>query len=278
MGRLDGKVAFVTGAARGIGSSQAVRFAEEGADVILVDIARRIGNLPYDLASEDDLDATARQIRQLGRRVRTYTADVRDVEALRAAADGGVADLGRLDVVAASAGIISYGTAVELPEELWRQALDVNLTGVWNTVRATVPHLRTGGRGGSVVLTSSVAGLRAYPDHPHYVASKHGLMGLARALALELGPESIRVNVVNPGGVATEMIHNPQTFALFAPDVPEAERDETTLAPSFQEGNALPVPWVEPIDVANATLFLVSDEARYITGIALPVDAGALLK
>ncbi len=278
MGRVEGKVAFITGAARGIGRSQALRLAEEGADIIVVDIDQRTESVPYELSSAADLAETARQVEELGRRVVVRTADVRDPETLKAAADDGVAELGRLDIVSANAGIVSYGTAIDMPDGMWRDMIDINLTGVWNTVRATVPHIRAGGRGGSIVVTSSVAGLRPYEDLSHYAAAKHGVMGFARSLALELAPELIRVNTVNPGGVATGMIHNAETYALFAPELQEKERTAEAIRSSFQADNALPIPWVEPIDVANAMLFLVSEEARYITGIALPIDGGGLLK
>ncbi|MFT4081525.1 MAG: mycofactocin-coupled SDR family oxidoreductase [Nocardioides sp.] len=274
MRRVEGKVALVTGAAGGIGRSQAVRLAEEGADVIVVDLAE---SWATDDDISADLQATAELVRANGRRALARTADVRDAQRLAEIATEGARTWGHLDIVVATAGIFTSGPTLELPPEQWNAVLDVNLTGAWNTIRTAVPHIVAGGTGGAVVVTSSVSGLRAYPLQGHYVASKHGLIGLAKTLALELGPHSIRVNAVSPGGVATPMLLNEETFAEFAADLPAHERTEENVRQAFAAGNALPVPWVDPVDIANATLFLVSDEARYITGAALPVDAGGLI-
>jgi (+)-trans-carveol dehydrogenase len=275
-GRLEGKVALVTGAARGQGRSHAIRLAEEGADIIAVDICAQVDSVPYAMATPDDLAETAREVEALDRRIVASEADVRDYGALAQAVDAGVAELGRLDVVSANAGISSYGPAVEIEEQMWRDMIDTNLTGVWHTVKATVPHIRAGGHGGSIILTSSAAGLMAYPMLAHYTAAKHGVVGLMRTLALELAPEMIRVNTVNPTAVDTPMVQNQPTYTLFMGGKEDATKEEAAVA--FQELNALPIPWVEAVDISNAVVFLASDEARYITGVTLPVDAGTLIK
>jgi (+)-trans-carveol dehydrogenase len=277
MGRVEGKVAFVTGAARGQGRSHAIRLAEEGADIIAVDLCRQIESVPYPMSTPDDLAETVKQVEALDRRIVASEADVRDGVALRAAVDDGVAQLGRLDIVAANAGIASTAEGtVGLSDQEWQDMIDVNLTGVWQTCKAAVPHLIQGGRGGSMILTSSAAGLMAYPNIGHYVAAKHGVVGLMKTLALELAPHSIRVNSLHPTQVNTPMIMNETIYRLFMPDQEHPTAD--AFAPVSQEMNALPIPWVEPLDISNALVFLASDEARYITGVTLPIDAGAIIK
>ncbi|HEY3716738.1 MAG TPA: mycofactocin-coupled SDR family oxidoreductase [Jatrophihabitantaceae bacterium] len=276
MARLAGKIAFVTGAARGQGRSHAVRLAEEGADIIAVDIASQIDTVPYPMATPEDLAQTVKEVEALDRRIVASRVDVRDYDALKAVLDDGVARLGRLDIVSANAGIVSFGRAEDLTEQTWQDMLDVNLTGVWHTAKAAIPHLRAAG-GGSIIITSSGAGLKGQANTGHYVAAKHGVVGLMKTLANELAPDLIRVNTVNPGSVDTEMIQNQGTYHLFMPDHP-GEITRADVAPVFQGVNALPVPWMEPVDISNAVLFLASDEARYITGVALPVDAGNLIK
>jgi (+)-trans-carveol dehydrogenase len=187
-----------------------------------------------------------------------------------------VGELGRLDIVSANAGIVSYGTLDEITEQTWQEMIDINLSGVWRTVRASLPHIRAGGRGGSIILTSSTAGLIAYPGIGHYTAAKHGVVGLMRTLALELAPEMIRVNSVHPTSVNTGMVDNEATHKLFVPGVEHPTTEQ--FAAVTQELQALPIPWVESVDVSNAVLFLASDEARYITGVALPVDGGVIIK
>jgi (+)-trans-carveol dehydrogenase len=277
-GRVEGKVAFITGAARGQGRSHAITLAREGADIIAVDICAQIGTVPYPMATPEDLAQTVKEVEATGRRIVATVADVRDYDAVKEALDDGVAQLGRLDIVSANAGISSYGRAEELAEQTWRDMIDVNLTGEWHAAKAAIPHLRAGGRGGSIILTSSTAGLKALQNLAHYVAAKHGVVGLMRTLALELAPDFIRVNTVNPTSVNTDMIQNAPTYALFAPDLPADERTREALIPRFESLNALPIPWVEPADISNAVLWLASDESRYVTGITLPVDAGSLDK
>jgi SDR family mycofactocin-dependent oxidoreductase len=276
-GRVEGKVAFITGAARGQGRSHALTLAREGADIVAIDIAKQIDSVPYPMATPDDLAETVKQVEALGRRIVAAQADMRDYDALKQALDDGVAQLGRLDIVSANAGIFSYGTLAELPEQTWQDMIDTNLTGAWHAAKAAIPHLRAAG-GGSMILTSSTMGLMAISNLGHYVAAKHGVVGLMRTLALELAPDFIRVNSIHPASVDTDMVHNAAMYALFAPDLPEDQRTRQTLAPRFQALEVLPIPWVEPADISNAVLFLASDEARYITGITLPVDAGATLK
>ncbi|HEY0804644.1 MAG TPA: mycofactocin-coupled SDR family oxidoreductase, partial [Pseudonocardiaceae bacterium] len=224
-GRVAGKVAFITGAARGQGRSHAIRLAEEGADIIAVDICRQVDSVPYPMATPEDLAETVKAIEALDRRIHAVAADVRDYGALKAALDDGVAQLGRLDIVSANAGIASYGQADELDETTWQDMIDTNLTGVWHTAKAAIPHLIEQGTGGSIVLTSSTAGLMAMPNLAHYVSAKHGVVGLMRTLALELAPHFIRVNSVHPTGVNTPMVQNEASIRLFLPDVenPTAE-------------------------------------------------------
>jgi SDR family mycofactocin-dependent oxidoreductase len=275
---VEGKVAFITGAARGQGRSHAIRLAEEGADIIAVDLCQQVDSVPYPMATPDDLAETVKEVEALDRRIIATEADVRDYSAVKAALDDGVAQLGRLDIVSANAGIFSFGRAEELPEQAWQDMIDTNLTGAWHTAKAAIPHLRAGGRGGSIILTSSDLGLRAVENMVHYVAAKHGMVGLMRTLALELAPDMIRVNSVHPTIVNTDMIQNAPTYALFAPDLEEKDRTKERLAERFQAMNAMPVPWAEPLDISNAVLWLASDESRYVTGVTLPVDAGWLVK
>jgi (+)-trans-carveol dehydrogenase len=276
-GRVEGKVAFITGAGRGQGRSHAVRLAQEGADIIAVDICHDIdGALP--MATPDDLAETVKLVESLDRRIIATQADVRDPDAIKAAVDAGVAELGRLDIVLANAGIASAGGSVAtMAPDGWKNTIDINLTGLWHTARAAVPHLTAGGRGGSIVLTGSVAALKGAADMSAYVSAKHGVLGLMRTLALELGPQLIRVNSVLPTNVNTPMFMNEGAYKLFRPDLENpGPADVAEVAAAFM--HVLPVGWVEPEDISNAILFLVSDEARYITGVALPVDAGALIK
>ena len=275
-GRVEGKVAFITGAARGQGRSHAVRLAQEGADIIAVDAMKDIDTVPYPMATENDMAETVRQVESLGRRIVTAHADVRDHASLKDAVDAGVAELGHLDIVSANAGILSFGSVEELDEATWGQMIDINLSGVWRTVKAAVPTMIAQGTGGSIILTSSVAGLRSYGGVGHYVSAKHGVVGLMKTLAQELAEHRIRVNSVNPTQVDTEMVQHQAMYDLFSPDVEHPTKDDFAVASG--ETILMPIPWVESIDVSNAVLFLASDEARYITGVALPVDGGVLVK
>ena len=275
-GRVEGKVAFITGAARGQGRSHAIRLAQEGADIIAVDICRQIDTVPYPMATPDDLAATVKEVEALDRRIVARQADVRDYGALKSALDDGVAQLGRLDIVSANAGIFSMGTAADLPEQAWQDMIDVNLTGVWHAAKAAIPQLIEAGNGGSIIITSSAAGLKGFPNFAHYVSAKHGVVGLMRTLALELAPHSIRVNSLHPTNVNTDMIQNEAMYQLFVPGSENPTREE--FAAVSQSMQALPISWVEPVDISNALLFLASDEGRYITGVTFPVDAGMTQK
>jgi SDR family mycofactocin-dependent oxidoreductase len=275
-GRVQGKVAFITGAARGQGRSHAIRLAQEGADIIAVDICAQVDTVPYPMATPEDLAQTVKEVEALDRRIVASRGDVRDYNAIKAALDDGVAQLGRLDIVSGNAGIASFGRADQLSEQAWRDMIDINLTGDWHAAKAAIPHLIAGGRGGSIILTSSAAGLKGYANIGHYVSAKHGVVGLMRTLALELAPHMIRVNSLHPTQVNTDMIMNEDTWRLFSPDIENPTFEDFRAA--SQASNALPIPWVEPLDISNALLFLASDDARYVTGVTLPVDAGVLLK
>jgi SDR family mycofactocin-dependent oxidoreductase len=276
-GRVEGKVAFVSGAARGQGRSHAVRLAQEGADIIAIDICEPIDNVVYPASTPADLAETADLIKGHNRRVVTAQVDVRDYAALKSAVESGVEQLGRLDIVVANAGIGNGGNKLhKIRENIWQDMIDINLTGVWKTVKAGVPHLIAGGRGGSIVLTGSVGAMKALAHTGHYVAAKHGVVGLMRAFAVELGQHKIRVNSVHPTQVNTPMTMNDATFRLFRPDLENP--GPADFAPFSQMMHTLPVPWVEAADISNAVLFFASDESRYVTGVSLPVDAGSLLK
>jgi (+)-trans-carveol dehydrogenase len=275
VGRVEGKVALITGAARGQGRSHARRLAEEGADIIALDVCRPIESAAYGTATSDDLAETVALVEALGRRALAYEADARDLPSMTAAADAGVRQLGRLDIVCVNHGIFSLGKASELEPERWQEMLDVNLTGVWHSCRATIPHLLAAG-GGSIILTSSTAGLKGIANAAHYTAAKHGVVGLMRALANELAPRYVRVNTIHTTTVPTPMVRSETAYRLFRPDLENPTLDDAMV--TFISHNNIPVPWVEEIDVSNAVLFLASDESRYITGVTLPVDAGQLVK
>jgi len=276
-GRVEGKVAFVSGAARGQGRSHAVRLAQEGADIIAIDICEPIDNVVYPPSTPADLAETADLIKGHNRRVVTAQVDVRDYAALKSAVESGVEQLGRLDIIVANAGIGNGGNKLhKIRENIWQDMIDINLTGVWKTVKAGVPHLIDGGRGGSIVLTGSVGAMKALAHTGHYVAAKHGVVGLMRAFAVELGQHKIRVNSLHPTQVNTPMTMNDVTFRLFRPDLENPGPED--FAPFSQMMHTLPVPWVEAADISNAVLFFASDESRYVTGVSLPVDAGSLLK
>ncbi|MBP1162210.1 SDR family mycofactocin-dependent oxidoreductase [Rhodococcus sp. PvR044] len=272
-GRVAGKVALVTGAARGIGRAQALRFAQEGADVIAVDLCGPVDTVVTPPSSAADLAETAALVRETGGRIETFEVDVRDRAALSSAVDAGVAAFSGLDIVCATAGITSSAPALDLDEQTWKTMLDVNLTGVWQTCAVAAPHLIERG-GGSMILTSSIAGLRGLVGVAHYTAAKHGVVGLMRSMAKELAPHRVRVNTVHPTNVDTPMIQNDAVRAKFRPDLDRPPTREE-FAESAATMNMLAIPWIEPVDVANAALFLASDEARYITSVSLPVDAGS---
>jgi SDR family mycofactocin-dependent oxidoreductase len=276
VGRVAGKVAFITGAARGQGREHAIRLAEEGADIIAVDVCGEIDGVPYPGATEADLDETAALVEKLDRRIVTAKADVRDVEELGKALQQGIDELGRPDIVVANAGISgSPAPAAMIEEAAWRTMLDINITGVWHTVKVAVPHM-SDGRGGSIILVSSMLGLRGGGYMAHYASAKHAVVGLMNSLANELAPQWIRVNSIHPGNILTPMIDNDQFRRTLRPDL-----TEPTMADAGEiigQFHLLPVPYFEARAVSNAVLFLASDEAKYITGAALPIDAGATAK
>jgi SDR family mycofactocin-dependent oxidoreductase len=266
-GRVQGKVAFITGAARGQGRSHAIRLAEEGADIIAVDILRDYDTVGYSMATEADLELTVKEVEKLGRRIIATRADVRDAAALKSALDRAVTEIGRLDIVCANAGICSSQRWDQVTPQVWTDTIDTNVTGVWNTIVAAVPHLIDAG-GGSIVCTSSAAGIKGLPFFTPYVASKHAIVGIAKSLANELARHSIRVNTVHPAGVTT-----PMAAGL---TLTEQLADDPALGPIFM--NSLPVEMLDPRDVSNAVLFLASDEARYVTGLEFTVDAGSTIR
>jgi SDR family mycofactocin-dependent oxidoreductase len=266
-GRAAGKKVLITGAARGMGRSHAVRLAQEGADLLLIDICTSPDGLEYPLSSEDDLAETAKLVAAQGRAAVTKVVDVRDTEAMKVAVEDGAAELGGLDAAVANAGVLTTGTWDTTTPEQWRLVVDTNLIGVWNTCAAAIPHLIEAG-GGSLVNISSAAGIKGTPMHLPYTAAKHGVVGLSNALANELAAQSIRVNTVHPTGVHTGMAP-PSIHRLITEERPD-------LGPLFM--NALPVALTEAVDVSNAVLFLVSDEARYVTGLQMTVDAGVTIR
>ncbi|SDH61988.1 mycofactocin-coupled SDR family oxidoreductase [Pseudonocardia oroxyli] len=275
MGRVDGKVAFITGAARGMGRSHAIRLAEEGADIIAIDLCEPVETIEYEFPGEADLEQTVKEVESLGRRCVGLKADVRDLAGLTEAVRQGVAELGPIDIVVANAGIAGAGPVLELDERTWQTMIDINLTGVWKTVRATAPAMVERGQGGSVILISSGAGLAALPHVAHYNSAKHGVTGLMRSLAVELAPHDIRVNSVHPATVDTPMVANEVTYRAFTNGLPNPTREQAAAA--MRGLHALDIPWTEPRDISNAVLYLASEEARYTTGTTMVIDGGSLL-
>jgi SDR family mycofactocin-dependent oxidoreductase len=273
MGTLTGKVAFISGIARGQGRSHALRLAGEGADIIGIDICRDIDTMDYPNATPADLTETTKLIEQLGRRAITSEADVRDFAAVRGAVDAGVAELGRLDIVLSNAGIVRLHPDSDHPARVWQDIVGTNLAGGFHVVTATVPHLIAGGRGGVVILTGSTAGVRPVANPGAgalaYTASKWGLVGMCKQLAATLAEHSIRVNIVHPTGVASGMTMNAAMAELAEQAMTSG--DSSGLA-AMQ--NAMPVEILQPEDISDAIAFLVSDQAKWITGVSLPVDAG----
>ncbi|MEV5647341.1 mycofactocin-coupled SDR family oxidoreductase [Nocardia sp. NPDC052254] len=263
---LEDKVVFVTGAARGQGREHAVRLAREGADIIAVDICAPVSDdVGYAAATRADLAETERLVRAQGRRIRAGVADVRDAAALREAVAAGVEHFGRLDVVVANAGIATWNRFWEMPEQQWTTLVDINLNGVWRTMSAAVPAMIDGGRGGSIIIVSSAAGVGAAPGCAHYAAAKHGLIGLARTAATELGAYGIRVNTINPGAVDTEMGNDPNVAAVLGQH------------PEYMNAYRMPLTSVQRADVgdiSNAVLYLASDLSRAVTGSKVVVDMG----
>jgi SDR family mycofactocin-dependent oxidoreductase len=276
VGRVEGKVAFITGAARGQGRAHAVRLASEGADIIAIDICDRIEHSVAEPATIEDLEETANLVEKHGRRIITKQVDVRDFDGLQAALDEGVDELGRLDIVCANAGVWTYKLSHEMPREEWQEIIDIVLTGTWHTTKVAIPKLIEQGEGGCIILTSSMGGIKGWPNLSHYVAAKHGVIGLARSLANELGQYSIRVNAICPGSVETKLVTNQATYDLFAPHIKNPTKEQA--AESFATITSMPVPWVQPEDIAGMVLYLASEDGRYVTGTTMSVDAGSFAK
>ncbi|MGP3534212.1 mycofactocin-coupled SDR family oxidoreductase [Microbacterium sp. RD1] len=273
MGRVEGRVAFITGAGRGQGRAHAVRLAEEGADIVALDILEDAEGVPYRMSTLEDRDETIAAVEATGRRILFEKADTRDLAALQRVAALGVEQFGSIDIVVANAAATGPAVSYEMSEEAFVDTIDRCLTSSWRTVRATAPHMIEAGRGGSIILTSSIAGLVAIPNLAHYTAAKHGVSGLMKAFAVELGPFDIRVNAIASSNVRTPMIDNAAIRGNWTGN-PSATDDEVRRTMSAM--HILDVPWAEPVDIAQAVLWLASDESRYVTGSTIPVDAGAL--
>jgi len=276
-GCVQGLVAVVTGAARGQGRAHSLRLAREGADLVLLDAAEAIENVDYAMPTSADLEKVADEVRALGRRAVVIQADVRDLDRVSEGVHHAAEQLGRLDVLVANAGVLGPAKpSWELSQADWNTVVDINLTGVWTCIKATLPLMIAAGNGGSVILISSIAGLRGVPNVANYAAAKHGLVGLAGSVANEVAEHGIRVNTIHPTNVRTPMIDNPTSAKIFRPDLPAPTLDDGVEA--LQRMNLLPVPWVDCEDVSAAVLWLASDQSRYVTGATIPVDAGMLAK
>ncbi len=271
MGKLDGKVAVVTGGARGQGRSHALTLAREGADIVVCDIASQIETVPYTMSTETQLNETVRLVEDLDRRAVAVKADVRDLSQMEGVASKAMSEFGHIDILCANAGIFSFGTVAEMSDQMWRDLIDTNLTGVFHAMRAVVPHMIRQNYG-RIVATSSMAGKMGFPNIAHYVAAKWGVIGLVKSLALEVAGSGITVNAVCPTTVNTDMINNDAAYRLFLPGVENPTREQAM--PAFQAMNPIPIPWVEPQDISNAILFLVTDDSRYITGETIAIAAG----
>jgi (+)-trans-carveol dehydrogenase len=270
MGRLEGKVAFITGAARGQGRAHAVTLAREGAQIVATDICEQIDGVQYDLATQQDLDETVRLVEEQDQRCIAIKADARDSKQMRAAADRAASELGGIDIGVINHGIVMAGTWDTMTDEDWDTMIDTNLSAVWRSARAVIPHLLARG-GGSLILTASAAGVRSFYGLPSYVTAKHGVVGLAKALAVELGPQWVRVNALCPGNVSTPMFHNPYIHDMY--NGGPGGTMETAVFPA-QASQLLPLPWFESEAISNAIVYLASDEGKYVTGTAFAVDAG----
>lgn len=272
MGRLEGKTALVTGAARGQGRAHAIRFAEQGANVVAVDICRDLDVLHYHLATSEDLAETASLIRAAGGRVIAQEGDVRDEAAMGSVVTNAIDEFGRIDIVCSNAGIVGYSPLWELSRDEWEAVMGTNLTGHWCVLKMVAPRMIADGRGGSIVVIGSAVATKAMTDAVHYVTSKHGLVGLVKAAALELAAHGIRVNLVNPGGLATAMVDNVMTRRRFRPDLDDPTRED--MAQVAATLNPMGVAFLESRDVTEAVMYFASDDSRYVTGAALAVDLG----
>lgn len=271
MGRFEGKVVLITGGARGQGRSHALAFAKEGADIVVTDIARQVASVPYGMSSEADLAETVRLVEELDRRCLSFVADAGDTAATNAAVESAIAEFDKIDILLANHGLLSLSSVADMSDETWDDVITADLTGVFKSIRAVLPHMieRKSGR---IIATSSMAGRTGLPTVAHYCAAKWGVIGLIKSVAREVAGDGITVNCVCPTNLDSDMIHNPAFYALFAPGIDNPTREQVT--PGFASLNAIPIPWIEAIDISNAMLFLASPEARYITGEALHVSAG----
>lgn len=271
MGKLDGKVALITGGARGQGRSHALTFAREGADIVICDIVSQLETVPYEMSHPDDLEVTAKLVQEEDRRCLAMQADVRDTEQLAAVVDAAISEFGKIDILLANAGIVAPVALTDISDQAWSEMIETDLTGVFKSIRAVAPHM-IAQRSGRIIATSSMVGRIGVPNLSHYVAAKWGVIGLVKSLALELGPHNITVNAVCPTNVDTPMIQNPAMYGLFAPGIDNPTRDDVT--PGFTALNALPIPWVEAKDISEGMLYLAAESGRYVTGEALSIAAG----
>lgn len=269
MNRFEGKSVLVTGAARGQGRSHAVAFAREGADIAISDLCAEIDSVPYSLSSSDDLAETQAQCESAGAKVVSAQVDVRDYAQLDAFVGRAVDELGKVDVAVANAGVFGFGKTDELSDDQFRDMLDVNLIGVWHTMKAVIPHMERR-KFGRIIATGSAASFIVHQNLAHYCAAKHGVIGLAKTVALEQAPNGITVNVVCPSSVGTDMIRNPAIFGLMSPDDPSEEAVKAV----HMSMNPIPIPWVAPEEISAAVMYLASEEARNITGSEIKVDMG----
>lgn len=271
MGKLDGKVALITGGARGQGRSHAVTFAREGADIVICDLAAQIGTVPYAMSNTDDLNETVKLVEEQDRRCIAMRADVRDTAQIRSVVDTALAEFGQLDILIANAGIVAPVPLVDISDQAWSDMVETDLTGVFKSIRAVAPHMIER-RSGRIIATSSMVGKTGVPGLAHYVAAKWGVIGLVKSAALEFGQYGITVNAVCPTNVDTNMIQNPAMYALFAPDIKNPTRED--VIPGFTSLNALPVPWVQVQDISEGMLYLAAESGRYVTGETLTIAAG----
>ena len=271
MGRFDGKVVLITGGARGQGRSHALAFAKEGAEIVVTDIAKQVETVPYGMSSESDLAETVAQVEALDRRCLSFVADARDTAATNAAVEGAISEFGHIDILLANHGLLSLSPVADMSDAMWDDVISSDLTGVFKSIRAVIPHM-VERKSGRIIATASMAGRTGLPTVAHYCAAKWGVIGLIKSVAREVAAEGITVNCICPTNLDSDMIHNEAFYALFAPGIDKPTREQ--VIPGFASLNAIPIPWIEAIDISNAMMFLASPEARYITGEALHVSAG----
>lgn len=271
MGKLDGKVALITGGARGQGRSHAITFAREGADIVVCDLAAQIETVPYTMSNPDDLSETVKLVEEQDRRCVAMQADVRDTAQVKSVVDRAIAEFGQVDILIANAGIVAPVPLVDISDQAWSDMVETDLTGVFKSIRAVAPYMIER-RSGRIIATSSMVGKTGVPGLAHYVAAKWGVIGLVKSAALEFGQYGITVNAVCPTNVDTPMIQNPAMYSLFAPDIQNPTRDD--VVPGFTSLNALPIPWVQVQDISEGMLYLAAESGRYVTGETLTIAAG----